>query len=111
MYVEGWKRGIVAFGTTAVAVPIVCAVAERRNLHDRVGLLTIHKRPTPGLGGVGIFLGFLAGTGISARGLPPSTLYLFLALTTIWTTGLADDLWRLSPATRLGAQIAAALSL
>jgi UDP-GlcNAc:undecaprenyl-phosphate/decaprenyl-phosphate GlcNAc-1-phosphate transferase len=111
MYIEGWERGIVAFGTAAVAMPIVCAVAERRNLYDRIGLLTIHKRPTPRLGGIGIFLGFLVGIGISARGFPPSTLYLFLALTTIWATGLADDLWRLSPATRLVAQSAAALLL
>lgn len=111
MLLEGWERGIVAFGTAAVAMPIVCAVAERLSFYDRVGPLTIHTRPTPRLGGIGIFLGFLVGIGISARGFPHSTLYLFIALTTIWATGLADDIWRLSPTTRLGAQTAAALLL
>ena len=72
-----------------------------------------HKQPTPLLGGVGIFAGFVAGVGLALvagiidwsgelGGILAGVAIVFLA-------GLVDDLWHLSPAAKLFAQFAAAV--
>jgi UDP-GlcNAc:undecaprenyl-phosphate GlcNAc-1-phosphate transferase len=72
-----------------------------------------HERATPVLGGIGIFAGFSAGLWLAvATGAIDATkelLGLYGGVTIVFTAGLVDDLRRLSPLAKLGAQIAAGL--
>jgi UDP-GlcNAc:undecaprenyl-phosphate GlcNAc-1-phosphate transferase len=72
-----------------------------------------HTRSTPLLGGSGIFAGLLVGVGIAlAAGLVPATRELGGILggcAILFTAGLVDDVFDLSPLTKLAAQVAAAV--
>jgi UDP-GlcNAc:undecaprenyl-phosphate GlcNAc-1-phosphate transferase len=71
-----------------------------------------HKRSTPMLGGSGIFAGLLAAVGVAvAAGLIPASNELGGILggcAILFAAGLLDDVYRLSPFAKLGAQLAAA---
>ena len=78
--------------------------------HDRW-----HERPTPMLGGVGIFGGLVAGVGVAvASGLAPANrelLAIVAGASILFVAGLADDMLSLGPLPKLVAQIGAALVL
>jgi UDP-GlcNAc:undecaprenyl-phosphate/decaprenyl-phosphate GlcNAc-1-phosphate transferase len=74
-----------------------------------------HERPTPMLGGVGIFAGLLAGIGVAAAvGAAPANRELLAiagGAAILFAAGFADDVVSLGPIPKLAAQIAAALLL
>jgi UDP-GlcNAc:undecaprenyl-phosphate GlcNAc-1-phosphate transferase len=67
---------------------------------------------TPTVGGLGIFAGLLAGVGAAvAAGAIDGDLRLagiLAGCTIVFVSGLADDLWTLSPLTKIATQLAAA---
>jgi UDP-GlcNAc:undecaprenyl-phosphate GlcNAc-1-phosphate transferase len=71
-----------------------------------------HAQPTPLLGGVGIFAGFLVGVGVAvAAGGAPGTKVLWGIVggaSILFVAGLADDLRHLNPVAKVGAQLGAA---
>ena len=71
-----------------------------------------HEQATPSFGGVGIFLGLLAGlaAAVAAGALDASSELLGVAVgcTILFLAGLADDLFDLGPVAKLGAQFLAA---
>ena len=71
-----------------------------------------HERPTPVLGGIGIFAGFSAGLwlAVAAGAFEPSKeeLGLYLGIALVFAAGLIDDLHHLRPRAKLAAQVAAA---
>jgi UDP-GlcNAc:undecaprenyl-phosphate GlcNAc-1-phosphate transferase len=71
-----------------------------------------HRHDTPLLGGVGIFVGLLAGVGLAvATGSLEVTnelLGIVGGAAILFVAGLADDLYTLNPIAKLGAQVAAA---
>ena len=71
-----------------------------------------HKRSTPLLGGSGIMAGLLVAVGVAlATGLIPASRELAGILggcAILFVAGLLDDIYRLSPVAKIGAQIAAA---
>jgi UDP-GlcNAc:undecaprenyl-phosphate GlcNAc-1-phosphate transferase len=71
-----------------------------------------HVRPTPVLGGIGIFAGLAAGVGLAvSTGAVTGSKELagiMAGCSLLFVAGLADDLWHLPPAAKLGAQVAAA---
>jgi UDP-GlcNAc:undecaprenyl-phosphate GlcNAc-1-phosphate transferase len=71
-----------------------------------------HDRATPSFGGVGIFLGLIAGLGAAlAVGVVDSSSELFgvaAGSTILFLAGLADDLFDLAPIAKLAAQFTAA---
>jgi UDP-GlcNAc:undecaprenyl-phosphate GlcNAc-1-phosphate transferase len=107
----------------ALAAVTACAVAAltllallragvaRRLVADPTGERW-HTQTTPVFGGVGIFLGLLAGIGVAlAVGALDATSELggiVAGATILFAAGLADDLFTLPPLAKLGAQIAAA---
>ncbi len=103
---------IVAIGVTLVAVPAVRRVAIAWSLYDRPDAgLKPHARPIPYLGGVGMYLGWLAALGIVAfrsGRVSPSLGGIVLAGTVLMLTGLVDDLRHLRPGVRLFLQALAA---
>ncbi|MFN2469291.1 MAG: hypothetical protein ABR521_14325 [Gaiellaceae bacterium] len=71
-----------------------------------------HERPTPHLGGVGIFLGLLAGVGLTLAvgGLDPSWELggILAGCAVLFLAGLVDDVVSLPPLAKLAAQLGAA---
>jgi UDP-GlcNAc:undecaprenyl-phosphate GlcNAc-1-phosphate transferase len=71
-----------------------------------------HEKPTPILGGVGIFAGFSIGfwAAAAAGAFDPtrSILGIYGAIALVFLAGLADDLFSLPPLAKLGAQIGGA---
>jgi UDP-GlcNAc:undecaprenyl-phosphate GlcNAc-1-phosphate transferase len=101
----------IAFISTLILVPLVRRFCIRRSLYDSAGPLKIHSRPIPRLGGVAITLAFAAGISFGGHLSPIHLWSFYAALTLIWTAGLADDLWVLSPISRLAAQVGGAILL
>jgi UDP-GlcNAc:undecaprenyl-phosphate GlcNAc-1-phosphate transferase len=109
----------VGFLVSAGILPAVIRIAHRLGLVDEPGGRRQHPHAVPRLGGVGIFLGFVAGTGCailaagkaSSLGDPTdfSWRWLALGMALIFAAGIADDLFQLRPSTKLLLQIVAAL--
>jgi UDP-GlcNAc:undecaprenyl-phosphate/decaprenyl-phosphate GlcNAc-1-phosphate transferase len=109
VHFHGWFNGLTSFVVCVTMLPIVCQLAARWQLHDPPGPLKLHTSPIPRLGGIALGLALIAGISIGGTGLFSQALYFYLALVLIWITGLADDLWNLSPWIRLTAQLVAGL--
>ena len=113
---------------TAVLTPVVRGAAMAGGMVRQVQSDRWHKRPTPAIGGVAIFLGFGLAVGVgyvldpnAVQGLmarPPQAVLplstwegLILAATLAFLVGLVDDFVHLPPVPKLVGQVAAALVL
>ena len=71
-----------------------------------------HERPTPILGGIGIFAGFSVGfwAAVAAGAFDPTRpiVGIYAAIALVFAAGLADDLFGLPPLAKLGAQVGGA---
>jgi UDP-GlcNAc:undecaprenyl-phosphate GlcNAc-1-phosphate transferase len=102
----------VAFPVTLV----VLAALRRSPLATRLVAVPSsdrwHERPTPLLGGIGIFAGFSAGLwlAVAAGAFEPSRqlVGIYGAVALLFLAGLVDDLYHLRPLMKLGLQCAAA---
>ncbi|MDP2959131.1 MAG: hypothetical protein Q8N53_22105, partial [Longimicrobiales bacterium] len=118
----------LALVLTAVLTPVVRGAAMAGGMVRQVQSDRWHKRPTPAIGGVAIFLGFGLAVGagyvldpngvqgLMARPiqavLPLSTWEgLILGATVAFLVGLVDDFVRLPPVPKLLGQVVAALIL
>jgi UDP-GlcNAc:undecaprenyl-phosphate GlcNAc-1-phosphate transferase len=103
--------GFVALITCLGSLPIVRRFADRFGLYDEQGPLKIHSGSIPRLGGIAMFVGFLAGVlthyvfGVRQSSLP---LFVFIP---VWGVGLIDDFRSLSAGFRLFIHIAAGSAL
>lgn len=105
---------LVAYGI----MPAVIRMAHRVGAVDHPGGRRVHDGAIPRLGGVGIFLGFLAGVGATSVlagraesfGGPAEYWWpgIVLGMAVIFVAGVVDDLRGLSPITKLILQVAAA---
>jgi UDP-GlcNAc:undecaprenyl-phosphate GlcNAc-1-phosphate transferase len=91
----------LAYGVTPVAI----LAARRFSFYDIPAAAKVHKRPTPYLGGAAVMLAFsvalLVGAGDAARTLP-----LLLGVTVLLVVGTIDDRVTVSPAVRVGIELA-----
>jgi UDP-GlcNAc:undecaprenyl-phosphate/decaprenyl-phosphate GlcNAc-1-phosphate transferase len=92
-------------------VPLVRGFCSRWKIYDPTGPLKIHSQATPRLGGLAITLALAAGASVGSHFSRMQAGPLFVALGLIWTAGLADDIWLLSPALRLAAQVVGGILL
>ena len=116
--------GGLALVLTVVLTPVVRGVAVTGGMVRQIQADRWHKRPTPAIGGVAIFLGFGLAVALgflidatvlpglapqSPRALIPWTPWkgLVVAATLAFLLGLVDDLWALSPFAKLGGQVVA----
>ncbi len=117
MFLVGFASLIVAMGTTWIVTQLVIPLAERLGAVDLPGGRRTHETPTPRIGGVAVFAGFVAGMAFAAyaTGLlfhVPQGVYwrgLMFAALGLFLVGLIDDLWRLSYRWKFAAQIVAAV--
>jgi len=101
----------IAFISTLILTPVVRELCIHWRLFDSVGPLKIHSKAIPRLGGIAIGLAFSAAMIFPGNLSRPHAWTFFAALILIWTAGLADDIWPLSPILRLTAQIGGAMLL
>ena len=110
----GWIA-VLSYAISAAATPLVRALAWRVGIVDRPdGLLKVHDRPIAYLGGVAVYLGWLAGMLTAGwQGLAGTTWVAGLSLAggMALAVGLADDLLQIRPSMKLLGQVAAAVVL
>jgi UDP-GlcNAc:undecaprenyl-phosphate GlcNAc-1-phosphate transferase len=101
---------VASFSLCLLAMFALRPVAIAVNLIDRPGGRKHHKGDIPVVGGLGMLLGIVLGTGVLP--LPDwNGGTLLAACAMLVTIGLIDDRFDLSPWTRLSVQIAASLTL
>ncbi|HEX4823338.1 MAG TPA: MraY family glycosyltransferase [Candidatus Polarisedimenticolaceae bacterium] len=108
---------VVGFLVSAGILPAVIRFANKFGVVDQPGGRRAHQHAVPRLGGIGIFLGFVAGTGCatlaagraSSLGDPTEFSWKWLAvgMSLIFASGILDDLFQLKPSTKLLLQLAA----
>ena len=106
---------LVAMASTFLAVPASYRIAVRVGAFTQVRDRDVHAVPIPRLGGVAIFVGFLAAT-LTAAKLPyltqvfdtPEVWGVLLGAALITLVGAVDDIRELDPLTKLAGQIVAA---
>lgn len=97
--------GLTAFVTT----PIVSALAYKIGAIDvPKDARRMHKKPTPRIGGLAIFSGFLLASLMFCQ-LSPSLIAIYIGGLIIVAVGVIDDVFRISPWVKLIAQIGVAL--
>ncbi|KKP28164.1 MAG: hypothetical protein UR12_C0024G0003 [candidate division TM6 bacterium GW2011_GWF2_30_66] len=99
---------VLAFLFTAYVIPILRILAFKFNILDVPnGSIKVHKTPTPYLGGVGVYFGFITALGMT---LPfENNIFLFLiGSTMLLFIGLVDDLITMSPGQKFFGQMLAA---
>lgn len=111
----------VAAGGLAAVVTFVLSLAIAKigmkyRLYPEIRERDVHKRPTPRLGGIAMFLGILTAFGVASQ-LPqfylifakPGPIFAILgSALVIVLIGVADDIWDLDWSTKLVGQILAA---
>jgi len=108
--VEGlrWLYVLVfAFLGTAAMAPIMAHVGHQLGLVDRPSERRIHVRPTPRLGGIAVYGGFVGSVLLNSI-LPDWMIGILLAGSVLLVVGVIDDIKDLSPSIRLAAQLLAA---
>jgi UDP-GlcNAc:undecaprenyl-phosphate GlcNAc-1-phosphate transferase len=102
----------LGFVTSLVLAPLFMRLARRLGLVARPVKDRWSTREVPVLGGAAIYLGFLMGFLASGGATPwPAVPALLLGATLLFLLGLADDVIRLRPATKLVGQVVAASGL
>jgi len=102
---EPYSSGVAAFVVAALAIPWMRSVAQRNRLLDRPGNLKPHQQPTPRIGGAAMGAGILAGAALAAPVMAARDWIGIGVVLAIWFTGLADDLWNLTPSVRLASEL------
>ena len=88
---------IISFLLTFYLVPLFSAIAIKLNLLDVPdGAIKKHKKPTPYLGGVALYLGFISSLAIVFP-FENKVLLLLLGSTLLLFVGLIDDILRIKP--------------
>ena len=94
----------VAFLLTTLLVPLISRLASRWKCVALPNKERWHTRPTPMLGGLAFFLGFLVPVSLLSPH-ASGALPFFLIVMLLFAVGIYDDLYRISPTTKLMAQI------
>jgi UDP-GlcNAc:undecaprenyl-phosphate GlcNAc-1-phosphate transferase len=104
----------VAFVVVLGIAPLLIKLANKFDFLDYPSSLKIHMKPTPLLGGVAVYVGFLTALllGLILLGLPsnPDILGVLIGGGLVVAVGLWDDKQGLSPSWKLIGQIIAAIS-
>jgi len=87
----------VAFVVTFYVTPLLILFAQKINLLDRPdGLIKVHKSPTPYLGGLAVYTGFIAALALFFP-FENNVFLLLVGITLLLIIGLIDDLIVLKP--------------
>ncbi len=102
----------LSFVATAAIHPLLVRFALSKGLTDNPNTRKLQVRPIPVLGGIGVFFGVMTAMTYSCFVTDCSPLFVLLGcMMLMMYIGTVDDVVELSPAVRLAAQIAVALTL
>jgi len=100
---------VFAFAITGILVPLMIVLSRRLGLIAMPGERHPHSRPMPLLGGIAMFIGFLAGTALFLPALEPDDRTAATAVLIVSGIAavilVADDRWSLPPLVKLGLQL------
>ena len=103
---------VTAFLISFVIIPVIIKYSLAKNLGDAPGRRKVHKKVTPSLGGVAIFLSFLASSLIWLDFDQWSDIrYVLASLSLVFLLGVRDDLVPLRALHKLYGQIVAVIIL
>ncbi|MDA1261346.1 MAG: MraY family glycosyltransferase [Planctomycetota bacterium] len=110
---------IAGFLITLAATPVVRRLALIVGVVDTPdSLRKHHKSPVAYLGGVAVFIGFMAAMLVSSVALdseagdfPPVPISILVGASAIALTGLADDIWKWDARLKIAGQLVAAAAL
>jgi UDP-GlcNAc:undecaprenyl-phosphate GlcNAc-1-phosphate transferase len=109
MTLQLFAAALTSFSIAFLIVPIIVKYSLRKNYVDVPGRRKIHKKITPSLGGVAIFIGFMLSIIIWLDiELSNPVKYLISALLLVFLIGIRDDLKPLHWSIKLCGQILAA---
>jgi UDP-GlcNAc:undecaprenyl-phosphate GlcNAc-1-phosphate transferase len=125
MVMEYYIVAAIAVALSLLATPLIRKVSLANNIVDQPGGRRVNKQPIPRMGGVAIVLAFwltilgiviiapekLQFTNSTILGIDRNLFGVFLGSLILVTTGIIDDIRGLSPATKLVAQILAAVCI
>jgi UDP-GlcNAc:undecaprenyl-phosphate GlcNAc-1-phosphate transferase len=103
--------GIISTLFVSLALTLVVrTLARRKGIVARPRQDRWHQKPTAMLGGIAIYLAFVAGY-IFFAPLLPNSYPILLAASLLFIAGLLDDIYQLKPYTKLIAQVIAAATV
>ncbi len=103
---------IIAYLITWYMVPLCIKLAHTLRIIDTPdGIIKNHKNPTPYLGGIALFIGFLTSIAFVVPFENSSLFLLIVGLSLIVFLGLMDDIVTLSPGQKIMGQAIIALAL
>jgi len=105
-----WLGIILALLTTLAVTPVAIRLAHKFNIVDIPNQRKVHSNPTPRMGGIAIYAGFVVGT-LALTIYTRQVAALLVASTVVMLTGLVDDVKNISPKMKLLGQVAASLIL
>lgn len=95
---------LISFLITFYLVPLMCRIAKKHGIMDMPdGQIKLHKEPTPYLGGLAVFIGFLAALAITFP-FYNQMMLIIVGLTLLLFIGLIDDLIPLKAYQKFGGQ-------
>ena len=98
---------LFAFLGAGALTPLMSHLSHQWGLVDQPSERKIHANPTPRLGGVAVFLGFLGSVLLNSI-LPDWMIGILAAGSLLLVVGVIDDVWELPAWSKLVAQLAAA---
>ena len=96
---------LFAFLGAGALTPLMTHLSHQWGLVDQPSERKIHVHPTPRLGGVAVYLGFLGSVLLNSI-LPDWMIATLAAGSLLLIVGLIDDVWELPAASKLAAQLA-----
>lgn len=98
---------LFAFLGAGALTPLMVHLSHQWGLVDQPSDRKIHVHPTPRLGGVAVYLGFLGSVLLNSI-LPDWMIATLIAGSLLLIVGVVDDVWELPASSKLVAQIVAA---
>lgn len=110
LLIDACIAGSIAFLLTFFLVPCLCWLSDRYNLVDIPdGVIKMHERPTPNLGGLAVYAGFIIGILLFLVDNNTWLPFFLIGITLLLFVGLADDRLCFTPAQKFFFQFIVAL--